>query len=164
MVLELSAMARERVVLATVADVIVAAADGKALSVAVVCPDSQVTFVGHLARALHARGRTCRCLVSRPTLPRLARLPSADPERSDLTVVVITGGACAVSDDEVCRINIRVTTDAPTGPATDISYQQASDGYPDADDQPDIVLDYHDPSGPTIRHIAPQLSPPLAPQ
>lgn len=162
--LELSAIARERVVLATVADVIAAAAVGKGLRVAVACPESQVTVIGYLARALHARGRACRCLVSRPVPASAVRLPLVDPEASDLTVMVITDGTCAPSDDEVCRVNIRVTTDAPTTAATRTSHQQASDLHPDADPHPDIVLDYHDPSGPTIRHIVPQLSPPLAPQ
>lgn len=161
--LELSAIARERVVLATVADVIAAAAVGKGLRVAVACPDSQVTVIGYLARALHARGRACRCLVSRPVPASAGRLPSVDLEASDLTVMVITDGTCA-PNDEVCRVNIRVTTDAPTTAATRTPHRRASDLHPDADPHPDIVLDYHDPSGPTIRHIAPQLSPPLAPQ
>ncbi|MGC5020685.1 hypothetical protein [Micromonospora sp. DT47] len=164
MVFELSAISRERVVLATVADVIVAAAVGKGLRVAVACPDSHLTVVGHLARALHARGRACRCLVPTPTLPSVARLPLADPEASDLTVTVITGETRAPSNDESCRITIHVTTHAPTAPTTGALHQQASDGRPDIDPHPDIVLDYHDQSGPTIRHIVAQLSPPPAPQ
>ncbi|MDZ5441677.1 hypothetical protein U2F26_02890 [Micromonospora sp. 4G57] len=164
MVLELSAIARERVVLATVADVLVAAAAGRGLRVAVVCPDSQVTFVGHLTRALHARGRAGRCVASTPTPAGVDRRQSADPAPGHSTVMVITCGACAPGPDEVCRVTIRVTTDAPTASATDDSHRQPSDPHPDADPDPDIVLDYHDPSGPTIRQIVPRLSPPPAPR
>ncbi|MGS2619471.1 hypothetical protein ACVCAH_33920 [Micromonospora sp. LZ34] len=160
----MSAVARERVVLAAVADLIVAAAAGKGLRVAVGCPVSHVTVVGRLVRALHARGRACHCWVSRPARPGVARLGSTDSEASELTVMVIAGVTAVASGDEDFRINVRVTTHAPTALATSACHPQASDVHLDADRHLDILLDYYDPGWPTVRHIVSQMSSPLAPQ
>lgn len=160
-VVNLASVARERALLATVADTIVAAAVGKSLCVTVACPDSEVAFVGHLTRALHARGRTCRCLVPQLSSPGAAGVPPADSDVNRPTVMVITSGAGVPDEHDVCRINIHLTTDAPTVPTEDAPYQHMGDVHPDPDREPDIFLDFHDPSGPTIRHIAPGLSLPL---
>ncbi|WP_157746539.1 hypothetical protein [Micromonospora inositola] len=154
MTADLTATARERAMLATVADAIIAVAAGKGLCVAVACPDSQVAFVGHLTRALHARGRACRCLASNPSQPNATRLTSSDHEAGGSTVMVITSGTLAPSDEEVCQVSIRVTTGGPITPESG----QTSGGHADPDHGPDIVLDYHGPSGPKIRHIAPKLA------
>lgn len=157
-VVSLTSIVRERAVLATVADAIVAAAAGKSLLVAVACPDSEVAFVGHLTRALHARGRACRYLVSPPSTSDGPRLPS-DRDATDQTVMVITSGPSVGSEHDVCRVEIRLTTDAPTASAGGAPRQHAGGEGPDADGEPDIFLDYHDPDGPTIRRILPRLSP-----
>jgi hypothetical protein len=151
---DLIATARERAMLATVADAIIAAAVGKGLCVAVACPDSQVAFVGHLTRALHARGRACRCFASVPSPSDTTRLASFEDEAGDPTVMVITSGTSTLGDGEVCRVSICVTTGAPTTRDS----RQTSGGHAHPHHEPDIVLDYHGPSGPEIRHIAPKLS------
>lgn len=61
---DLSAIARERVALATIADAIVTAGFGRGLRVAVACPDSHLAVVGHLTRALQG---------ARPGLPVVCR-------------------------------------------------------------------------------------------
>lgn len=155
---DLSKLARERATLATVADAIVAAAVGKGLHVAVACSDSQVTFAGQLTRALHARGRACRCLAASPSPSTPTGLCSARHEAGDQTVMVITSGTHALSDAEVCRVSIHVTTETSTTTATsrcDTRDGQAEDHY-----GPDIVIDYHDPAGPKIRHMLPRLASP----
>ncbi|MFI6328169.1 hypothetical protein ACIBBG_07745 [Micromonospora chersina] len=128
---DLSAIARERAALATIADAIVAASVDKGLRIEVACPTSRLAVVDHLAQALHARGRVCRC-----------RAAGSEPgEAGDPGVVVITGGPASDTDRGVFRVGVRVTG-AP-----------AQDGG-----DPDIVLDYQDPDGPIIRHLAPHLS------
>lgn len=154
--LDLSSVARERTVLATVADAIVASAVGKALRVAVACPASQLALIDHLAQALHARGRACRCLVSTPSPSRAVRLRSFG-EESDSTVVLISSVAPGPTDD-VQRVSIRVTGDAAPAGRDDDDHQRASEPHSDAEHEPDILLDCHDGYGPTIRHIAPHLS------
>lgn len=158
--LDLSAIARERVVLATVADLIVAATSDRGMRVVVTCPAPHITVVGRLVRALHARGRACHCWVSRPGRPDWARL---EPPGSEATVMVIAGMTAAASGHEPHRINLRVATHAPTGSATGASHRQASDVHPlDAGRHLDILLDYHDPGWPTVRHVVSQLSSRLA--
>lgn len=149
--LDLSSVARERSVLTTVADAIVAAAAGRGLRVAVACPDSQLALVDHLAQALHARGRACRSLVSTPDPSRAVRMRS-DGDDSDSTVVLVSSDASGPTDD-VQRVTIRVTGDAARAGGDDGGSQRA--GEP-----PDIHLDCRDRHGPTIRHIAPFLSTP----
>ncbi|SCL67966.1 hypothetical protein [Micromonospora chersina] len=128
---DLSAIARERAALATIADAIVAASVDKGLRIEVACPASRLAVVDHLAQALHARGRVCRC-----------RAAGSEPgEAGDPGVVVITGGPASDTDRGVFRVDVRVTG-AP-----------AQDGG-----DPDVVLDYQDPDGPMIRYLAPHLS------
>ncbi|MGW4291753.1 hypothetical protein ACWEH1_01665 [Micromonospora chersina] len=128
---DLSAIARERAALATIADAIVAASVDKGLRIEVACPTSRLAVVDHLAQALHARGRVCRC-----------RAAGSEPgEAGDPGVVVITGGPASDTDRGVFRVGVRVTG-APA--------QYGGD--------PDIVLDYQDPDGPMIRYLAPHLS------
>ncbi len=125
----LRAVARERAVMSTVADVIVAAATGKGLRVAVGCADpGNTVFADQLTRALVARGRSCRCVTA--SRPR--------------TVSVITSSATDLADTDLCRIDIQLDTCT--------SEAESEDGG-----QPDIVIDYHHPDGPTIRYIMPAL-------
>ncbi|WP_141714996.1 hypothetical protein [Micromonospora rhizosphaerae] len=153
---DLSSIAREREVLSAVADAIVVAAVGRGLRVAVRCPESHLAFAGQLARALHARGRACRCLVSKPT-PSAASLPS-NHGAAESTLAVITSEPFAQTDDDVQRLNIDLTLGAAKAPEGPVSHKQIGDGDADADDEPDIVLGYHDPHGLIIRHMAPHLS------
>ncbi len=155
----LAGIARERTVMTTIADVIVAAAAGKNLRVAVGCthPD-EITFADQLTRALHARGRPCRCLPPRPG-PAVAAC-SAGPSRvSGPIVAVITSGTADLDETDLCRIDIRL--DIPAAPDLPADDQPDVRGRRLADDhQPDIVVDYRDADGPVIRHIAPALTPP----
>ncbi|WP_435122423.1 hypothetical protein [Micromonospora tulbaghiae] len=162
--LDLSAIARERVVLATVADLIMAATAGKALRVVVTCPASHVTVVGRLVRALHARGRPCHYWVSRSGRPDFARLESTDSEASEPTVMVIAGMTAPANGDEAQLINLRVATHAPTALALSAADRQASAVHLGASRHLDILLDYHDPCWPIVRHVVSRLSPPLAMQ
>ncbi|MEU4639492.1 hypothetical protein [Micromonospora sp. NPDC023814] len=153
---DLSAVAREREVLSAVADAIAAATVGRSLRVAVTCPDSHLTFVGQLTRALHARGLACRCVVSKPN-PSVAGLPSESGE-PESTLAVITSDPFAQTDADVQRVNIDVTAGASPAPRRVAGHGQAGDGTPDADKQPDVVLEYHEPARLILRHMAPHLS------
>ena len=149
-------LARRRAVMTKVADLVVAAAAGKTLRVAVECAHPDETgFADQLTQALHARGRPCRCLPPNPDLaPAYGSTPDDAP-----TVTVITGGPPAGADDtDLCRIDIELYTPAPAEPA-----------HPRTDERerslpgqhaPDIVIDLLSPDGPTIRHIQPTLTPP----
>ncbi|TYB35721.1 hypothetical protein FXF50_22330 [Micromonospora sp. AP08] len=138
---DLSAIARERAALATIADAIVAASVDKGLRIEVACPTSRLAVVDHLAQALHARGRVCRCRAA-GSEPGEAAGPPLD--RGQHGIVVITGGPASDTDRGVLRVDVRVTA-------------AAQDGFPAGGD-PDIVLDYQDPDGPMIRYLAPHLS------
>jgi hypothetical protein len=144
----LARVARQRAVLTTVADAIVAAAAGRCLRVAVEYTDAeQATFVALLMRALYARGRPCHHL---PPTPRAAHA-------GDTTVAVITSAAPDPDEDagdsDVCRIDIQLR--APARPAgTDPG--PAADGGDDH--RPDIVIDYPAAAGPTIGHMMPLLT------
>ncbi|MCM0676846.1 hypothetical protein NCC78_19460 [Micromonospora phytophila] len=156
--LDLSSVARERAVLATVANAIVAAAAGRGLQVAVACPDAHLALVDHLAQALHARGRACHCQISKSNPSSAAGVRSRGDENGS-ALMVLTSGPSGQTDD-VQRVNIRVTGNAPPALGGAVTHQRAGEPHADADHEPDILLDYHDPDGPTIRHIAPHLSPP----
>jgi hypothetical protein len=141
----LPTVARQRAVMTTIADVIVAAAAGKSLRVAVAGthPD-EITFADQLTGALHARGRPCRCLP-----------PKLGP--------AITSGAPGPGETDLCRVDIRLDIPAPpTGSNVPTHAQPEGHGPCDVgdDNQPDIVVDYRDPAGPVIRHIVPTLTPP----
>jgi hypothetical protein len=154
----LIAVARQRMVLATIADAIVAAATGKGLRVVI---DStrvdQMGFADHLARALHARGRPCQCLPSGPRSDSPAR-PAVHGDCRFVTVIV--GGPPGPNESTLCRVAIRLETPTavgdddrpgPTDSAADDPGVETVHGCCD------IVLDYHDPEGPIIRHIQPTL-------
>jgi hypothetical protein len=76
-------------------------------------------------------------------------------------VAVITSGGPAADENELCRINIQLET------LTQVSAPvAASQREPDARDprrvvghQVDIIVDYCNPGGPTLRHIVPALMP-----
>src|SRR5436190_22584272 len=99
----LAAVARRRAVMTTIADLIVAAAAGRTLRVAVGCTHPDITgFVDQLTQALHARGRPCRC---QPSSPEAVRRDGSAPAGSP-TVAVITSGLPGADDTDLCRINI----------------------------------------------------------
>lgn len=147
--------ARQRTVMATIADLIVTAAAGKALRVAVgyASPD-QTAFAEQLTSALHARGRSCHRLAAKPSCTVVDACTSTDSQAGDATVAVITSGARGTDETEVCRVNIQLY-----GPAQ-LDASNASGHEPDgrgpgtgSGQGVDIVVDYHDPGGPTIRHL-----------
>ncbi|MDH6461094.1 hypothetical protein M2302_001260 [Micromonospora sp. A200] len=154
---DLSVVARERTALATIADAIAAASIGKGFRVAVSCPDTHRALVDHLAQALHARGRICRCL----TEPDLDDGSGLLPERHEegWPVVVIVSGLAMETDRGVRHVNISVTAGIPTHDSGDVSHQGTSEPTSSTGGEPDIVLDYRDPHGPLIRYMAPHLSP-----
>jgi hypothetical protein len=143
----LKAVARERAVMSTVADVIVAAATGRGLRVAVGCagPDETV-FADQLTRALVARGRACRCVAAKRPVGTDHMASTTPVGRA---VAVITSAAAGSGDADLCRIDIQVNT-------------RASDPASEAGCRPDIVIDYRHPDGPTIRYIMPALPVPPA--
>jgi hypothetical protein len=149
----LAAAARQRAVMSTIADTIVAAAAGKSLRVAVGCADSDRTgFADHLTRALHARGRPCRYVTTRPAGM------SAAP-----TVTVITGGTPGADETDLCRIDIQLRVPVPDSACAgrpDVTAAEPQAKHTTGDDkQPEIVVDYCHPDGLTICHIVPALSP-----
>ncbi|WBB68449.1 hypothetical protein [Micromonospora sp. WMMD812] len=110
---DLSWIARERAALVTIADAIAAASVGKGQRVAVACPNSHLGVVDHLAQALHARGRACRCLLTEPNL-----VDGGDPppeRRTGSSVVVITSGLLTETDRGMKRVTIAVTAGPPNG-------------------------------------------------
>jgi hypothetical protein len=159
----LPTVARQRAVMTTLADVIVAAAAGKSLRVAVAGthPD-EITFADQLTGALHARGRPCRCLPPKPG-PATADDRPPHNQTSSPNVAVITSGAPGPDETDLCRVDIRLDIPAPpTGSNVPTHAQPEGHGPCDVgdDNQPDIVVDYRDPAGPVIRHIVPTLTPP----
>jgi hypothetical protein len=152
----LASTASQRAVMATIADLIVAAATGKTLRVAVGCthPD-ETAFVEHLTRALHARGRPCHCLAPKPDPIATGYPPAGGP-----TVAVITSGAPGPDENDLCRINIRLHTPSPvTASVASHRKPTGQDLHAVGGDEPDIVVDYLEPGGPTLRHIGPALTP-----
>jgi hypothetical protein len=154
-------VARRRAVMTTIADVIVAAAAGKSLRVAVGGPHpDETTFADHLTRALHARGRPCHCLPPKPR-PATAGGRTPHSQATSPIVAVITSAAPSPDETDLCRIDIRLDTPAqPTGSDAPTHVQPDGHGPCPVDDHPpDIVVDYHDPAGPVIRHIVSALTP-----
>jgi hypothetical protein len=161
----LAAIARQRSVMATIADAITAAAVGKSLRVAVGWSNPDETaFAGQLTRALLARGLPCRCLPAQANATRPDGCP-ADPPGNTPMVAVITSGAAGLDETDLCRIDIHLHT--PVRPAA--AGLSAPSDEPDRPSRytadhgrwPDIVVDYLDPDGPIIRHIVPALTPPF---
>ena len=156
----LAAIARQRAVMTTIADMIVAVAVDKSLRVAVgsAHPD-EIGFADHLTQALHARGRPCRCLRAKSStkadLSTLVKSRVGSP-----TVAVITSGSPGVDEADLCRIDIELHTPIPVAAAVDSAHRQPDEHIPCAlgADEADIVVDYLDPDGPTIRHVRPTLT------
>jgi hypothetical protein len=153
----LANVGRQRRVMATIADLIVAAATGKALRVAVSWAEpGETAFVDYLTRALHARGRRCQYLASEPVATDGSS--PAHGQSGGPMVAVITSGGPGAAENEVCRINIRLET-----PTQSVASAQREPGARDAPSvaghQPDIIVDYLGPGGPTLRHIVPALMP-----
>ncbi|MFE9960142.1 hypothetical protein [Micromonospora sp. NPDC005299] len=145
--------AREREVLAAVADGIITAAAGAALRVVVTCSPSHLPFAGQLTKALHARGRACRCLVPSPDGP-----PSDDAEAirqaaAGQAIAMIVEGT-PTSGGEVCRISIRISHDSREASPSPTSSEQADGSGRD----PDVIVDYSDPDGPTILQFSVRLA------
>jgi hypothetical protein len=102
MATSLAAIARQRSVLATIADAITAAAVGKSLRVAVGWSDpDEGAFADQLTRALLARGLPCRTAMVTGM------------------VAVITSGAAGRDETDLCRVDIRLHT--PSRPTADHS-------------------------------------------
>jgi len=138
----LAAIVRQRTVMTAIADVIVAAAAGKSLRVAIACTNTDViAFADHLTQALHARGRPCRCLPPKPMITATSSVHSQD---NSPLVAVIVGGVPSPDETDLCHIDIQLHARA----------QLAGAGSSPHGRLPDIVVDYLDPNGPTIRHIA----------
>lgn len=154
----LAAIARQRAVMDTVADLIVVAAAGKTLRVAIGCthPD-EAAFADQLTRALHARGRPSHCLAPKAKpLTSDGCMPAGSP-----TVAVITGRAPASDENDLCRINIQLHTYTEVT-ASVAAANRELDGQDRCNldgQEPDIIVDYLDPGGAAIHHIGPALTP-----
>ncbi|MFC4148476.1 hypothetical protein ACFO0M_19660 [Micromonospora mangrovi] len=153
---DFSAITRQRAALTTIADAIVAASVGRDLQVIMDCPNTHLALVDRLAQALHARGRACHCLPTQSPQEDAGDL-AATRQEHDSTVVVITSGSVTESHHPVQRVSISVTA-AATGTPDDTVDQEGRDNRAGESAQPDIVLDYRDPDGPRIRHLAPRLT------
>ena len=161
----LAAIARQRAVLSTIADVLVAVAHGKSLRVAVYCDHwDDNAFAERLTQALLARGRRdCR---SAPTTRGLE--PTTDPTASGgragaRRIAVIISGPVDRDDTDLCRINVQLNTVArpPVPSAVDggIGLDEGDRGGYCHNGEFDIVVDYLAADGPVIRHLASWLAP-----
>lgn len=160
----LAAVRRQRAVLSTVADVIVAAASGKSMRV-VVYGDHRHddAFAERLTQALLARGRECRCT---PTVhgfaPAADRLAAGGPAAAPDEAMIISGPAGS-GNTEVCRVDIQVDTVARPAGRRGVGGGpdggRGDTGEPGGNRESDIVVDYVDPDGPTVRHLASWLAP-----
>lgn len=158
--------ARQRAVMATVADLIVAVAAGRTLRVAIGCSRRDETaFADQLTEALRVRGRPGHCRTTNPepvTAGGDASLPSCS---DDPTVAVITSATTDADETEVVRINIQVRTSNRTVPPA-ATAQPGADGLHRgslADQEPDIIVDYLEPGGAAIRHLGPTFAAPASP-
>jgi hypothetical protein len=160
----LAAIARQRAVLSTIADVIVAVAHGKSLRVAIHCDSwDDNAFADRLTQALLARGRNCRCA---PTTHGFA--PTADHTASEgpagaRSIALIISGPADPDDTDLCHISVQVY--AVVRPPVPSAVEGGLDlderdrgGYP-YNRESDIVVDYLAPDGPVIRHLASWLAP-----
>lgn len=156
----ITATAGHRAVMATIADLIVAAATGRTLRVAVGCtrPD-ETTFAHQLTEALHARGRPGHCLTAKPK--PITTGPSASAHRDGdgdgPMIAVITSGALDADETDVCRVNIQLSTPKRFAPPAASPARGADGRHRDraGGQEPDIIIDYLDPGGPAIRHLSP---------
>ncbi|TWG23023.1 hypothetical protein FHX75_121569 [Micromonospora palomenae] len=153
---DVSAIARERAALTTIADAIVAASVGRGLRVALDCPNTHLALVDYLAQALHARGRACHCQPNEPS-PDDAGGSPRDRQEHGSTIVVITSGLATETDRFAQRINISVTAPTTKAPGGNAGYQETGGAPSEESGEPHIILDYRDPDGPTIRYMASHL-------
>lgn len=170
----LTAIARHRQVITTVADAIVAAAAGSSLRIRVDegCSDSTVrtpAFADHLTQALHARGRACRCLTPlHDDHPARAGQPGRHDAAGPATALLVDGlpdGLSGPRDADPCRIHVRVIGSARSAGADPAAAARATarcagsgrsaGEQPDEGEQLHIVVDYLDPDGPIVRRIDP---------
>jgi hypothetical protein len=154
--------ARRRAVMATIADLIVAAATGRTLRVAVGCthPD-ETAFADQLTQALHTRGRPGHCLTATPKPVTTDGYPRTHSDTDGPTVAVITSGTPNPDETDLCRINIQLYT--PNRVAPPAAARRGADGqHRDSLGglEPDIIVDYLDPGGAAIRHLGPALAAP----
>jgi hypothetical protein len=154
----LAGIARQRAVMTTIADVIVAAAEGRSLRVAVAGGHRDgVAFADHLTQALHARGRDCRCHTSQHG-PALAadHVPPVSESRVH-AVAVITSAVAGLADSDVCRIDIQVNTGSRQLGSSGLQPRRDPEDRDvrarDDDHAPDIVVNYLDLDGPIIGHL-----------
>ncbi|MGN9801904.1 hypothetical protein [Micromonospora sp. L32] len=154
---DVSAIARERAALTTIADAIVAASVGRGLWVALDCPNTHLALVDHLAQALHARGRACRCLPNEPN-PDDAGGSPRDRQEHGSTIVVITSGLATETDRFAQRVNISVTAPTTRAPGGNAGYRETGGAPSGESGEPHIILDYGDPGGPVIRYLASHLT------
>ena len=155
----LASIARQRAVMTTIADVIVATADGRGLRVAVgsACP-GDTDFADHLTQALIARGRPCRCLPP-AAVPTPAVEGKPHSHDSGPSVAVIVGAAPGMDESDLCRIDIRLQGSAAVSGAVPCHGTAPLDAAAGCETHgPDIVVDYFGPDGPTIRHLAATLT------
>jgi len=166
----ITATAGQKAVMATIADLIVTAAAGQTLRVAVgcTCPD-ETTFAHQLTEALHARGRPGHCRMAKPKPMTTGPSTRADSAGDSHMIAVITSGALDTDETDVCRVNIQLCT--PTWAAPPAASRTGEADYEHRDragrQQADIIVDYLDPSGPAIRHLGPgfaALPPSVGPQ
>ena len=159
---DLAAVARQRSVLTTIADVVVSAGAGRSLRIAITCNHrDQWVFADQLTRALHARGRPCRCLRPTPAARVEDQTLTASQQRQE-NIAVILSQAQGHEEADVRRIDIQLCTGTDHG---------RPDGPPDRDAQgadmdertADIIVDYAHTGRPTIEHIAPALTSPPTP-
>jgi hypothetical protein len=153
--------ARQRAVTATIADLIVAAAAGRTLRVAVgyTRPD-ETAFADQLAEALHARGRPGHCLTARPGPAATDRYTPAQGDADGPAVAVITGGTPDADETDVCRINIQLCAPDRANPSAASAFRETDRRHRGSvvGQEPDIVVDYLDPGGAEIRHLGPALA------
>ncbi len=159
----LATIRRQRAVLSTVADAIVAAASGRGLRVTIHGDNRYDAFADRLTQALLARGRDChRPSAVRGVAPAEDRTTAEGPAGARRAVVIVSGPAGAAAAD-VCRVDIQVNAVArPAGPRGVGGGSDADPGDPEKsgdDRQRDIVVDYLDPDGPIVRHLASWLAP-----
>jgi hypothetical protein len=152
--------ARQEAVMATIADLIVAAAAGKTLRVAVGGTHPHETaFADQLAQALRSRGRPSHRRTAKPRPVSTDGYPRASGDADVPTVAVITSGTPGPDETDLCRVNIqlyrptRVTAPASAHREPD-GQDQGTGGHP----RPDVILDDLDPGGLTIRYLGPALT------
>ena len=141
----LAAIARQRSVMATIADAITAAAVGRSLRVAIGWSNpGESAFADQLTQALLARGLPCRRLSARAN-PTDSGADRADAHGNSPVatgmVAVITSGAGGLDQSDLCRVDTHLhtpTRHTSTRPAAPSPHGAASSTRP-ADTPPTTV-------------------------